>query len=78
MVGRSYCGFFDGEGSFIVNKSAGEVNWMREDDGSFMLDASVPPPGYNDEHLLTGFSQASVAHKQLGRSPGQRVGRRAG
>ena len=24
---------FDDEGSFIVNKNTGEVNWLREEDG---------------------------------------------
>ena len=35
---------FDDEGSFIINKTTGEMNWMREDDGNYMLDAWVPPP----------------------------------
>ena len=35
---------FDEEGSYIINKTTGEMNWMREDDGNYMLDAWVPPP----------------------------------
>ena len=29
---------FDSEGSYIVNKQAGELNWLRDDNGNFMLD----------------------------------------
>ena len=34
---------FDDEGSFIMNKNTGEVNWVREEDGNYMLDAWIPP-----------------------------------
>ena len=35
---------FDDEGSYIMNKRTGEMNWLREEDGNYMLDAWVPPP----------------------------------
>ena len=35
---------FDDEGSFIMNKNTGEVNWLREEDGNYTLDAWIPPP----------------------------------
>ena len=35
---------FDADGSYIVNKTTGEVNWLREDNGNFMLDVWIPPP----------------------------------
>ena len=35
---------FDDEGSFIMNKNTGEVNWLMEEDGNCMLDAWIPPP----------------------------------
>ena len=35
---------FDDEGSFIMNKNTGEVNWLSEEDGNYMLDAWRPPP----------------------------------
>ena len=35
---------FDDEGSSIMNKNTGEVNWLREEDGNYMLDAWIPPP----------------------------------
>ena len=46
---------FDEEGSFILNKSSGEINWLREDDGNYMLDVWVPPPSTYPEHELAGF-----------------------
>ena len=35
---------FDCKGSSIVNKQTGELNWLRNDNGNFMLDVWVPPP----------------------------------
>ena len=35
---------FDDEGSFIMNKNTGEVNWLKEEDGNYVLDAWIPPP----------------------------------
>ena len=35
---------FDSEMSFILNKSTGETNLLREEDGNFLLDVWVPPP----------------------------------
>ena len=46
---------FDEEGSYIINKANGEVNWMREDDGNYMLDAWVPPPGFSPTDPGLGF-----------------------
>ena len=43
---------FDDEGSFIINKTTGEMNWMREDDGNYMLDAWVPPPESSNEGFI--------------------------
>ena len=43
---------FDEEGSFIINKTTGEMNWMREDDGNYMLDAWVPPPESPNEDFI--------------------------
>ena len=34
---------FDYECSYILNKSTGETNVLREEDGNFMLDVWVPP-----------------------------------
>lgn len=34
---------FDVEGSYIMNKITGEVNWLREEDGNYMLDTYVMP-----------------------------------
>ncbi len=34
---------FDDEGSFIVNEETGEMNWLREDQGNYVLDMWIPP-----------------------------------
>ena len=34
---------FDEEGSYILNKATGELNFLREDAGNYMLDVWVPP-----------------------------------
>ena len=34
---------FDEEGSYIMNKATGEVNWMREEDGNYIMDLWVIP-----------------------------------
>ena len=34
---------FDSEGSYIVNTQAGELNWLRNYNGNFMLDVWIPP-----------------------------------
>lgn len=45
---------FDDDGSFIANKSTGEMNWLREEDGNYILDAWVPSPGQG-MHKGPGF-----------------------
>ena len=35
---------FDEEGSYIMNKVTGELNWLREQNGNYMLDVWIPPP----------------------------------
>ncbi len=34
---------FDESGSYIMHKGTGDVTWLREEDGNYMLDAWVPP-----------------------------------
>ena len=34
---------FDDEGSYVLNKVSGEVNWLREENGNYMLDTWVMP-----------------------------------
>ena len=33
---------FDDDGSFMLNKMTGELNWFREEDGNYMLDTWIP------------------------------------
>ena len=35
---------FDSDCSYIINKRTGEINWLREEQGNYMLDVWVPPP----------------------------------
>ena len=34
---------FDDEGSYVLNKLTGEVNWMREENGTYIMDLWVMP-----------------------------------
>jgi hypothetical protein len=34
---------FDDDGSYIQNKATGEINWLREEDGNYLLDVWVVP-----------------------------------
>ena len=35
---------FDEDGSYVENKTTGEINWLREEAGNYMLDLWVIPP----------------------------------
>ena len=39
---------FDDEGSYIQNKATGELNWLREENGNYILDVWVIPPSNSD------------------------------
>ena len=47
---------FDEEGSFIYSKLTGEVNVLREEEGNYMLDVWVAPPG-SDEYNELSFGR---------------------
>ena len=36
--------FDEEEGSYILNKNTGEINWLREDNGNYVMDTWVLPP----------------------------------
>ena len=38
---------FDEDGSYIENKTIGEINMLREDNGNYMLDMWVSTPASN-------------------------------
>ena len=48
---------FDSEGSYIVNKQTGEFNWLRNENGNFILNVWVPPPAAVDPYAM-GKSEA--------------------
>jgi hypothetical protein len=35
---------FDEDGSYIENKVTGEINWLREENGNYVLDLWILPP----------------------------------
>jgi hypothetical protein len=41
---------FDEDGSFMYNKTTGEINYFREESGNYMLDVWVPPNPAADFH----------------------------
>ena len=44
---------FDDDGSFVLNKMSGVVNWMREDSGNDIMDMgvmSVEGQGFSRQH----------------------------
>ena len=56
MCRSSHRVVFDDDGSYIMNKTTGEVNWMREEDGNYILDLWVIPP---KESSWWGFHRQS-------------------
>ena len=48
---------FDDDGSYVLNKSTGEINWLREEHGNYMLDTWIMPRAPYEAMLSeTGFS----------------------
>ena len=46
---------FDDEGSYIQNKATGEINWLREDNGNYVLDVTVVPGNVWHANAPSGF-----------------------
>ena len=44
ICAAGHCTVFDEDGSYIENKTTGEINMLREDNGNYMLDMWVVPP----------------------------------
>ena len=51
---------FDEDGSYIVNKATGELNWLREQNGNYMLDVWVPPPSQTSWNAWHGNEYSFV------------------
>ena len=47
-----HCVVFDEDGSYILNKIAGELNWLREGNGSYILDVWILPASLADPNAL--------------------------
>ena len=43
-----HCVVFDEDGSYILNKIAGDLNWLREDNCNYMPDVWIPPASLAD------------------------------
>jgi hypothetical protein len=41
---------FDDDGSFIFNKNTGSLDWLREENGTYVLDTYVMPKAENHFH----------------------------
>ena len=49
---------FDDEGSYVKNKATGEINWLREERGNYMLDTWImPAPAYGQLLIESGFTR---------------------
>ena len=40
---------FDDDGSYILNKATGEVTWLRQENGVYLLDVGVAPSKWRPE-----------------------------
>ena len=51
---------FHGDGSYVFNKTTKEANWLREENGNFMLDMWVVPGSWVTDSvsdMTEGFSR---------------------
>ena len=55
LIEAGHCVIFDDGGSYIYNKSTGEVNMLREDEGNYMLDVWVPPSNMKPNDVMKSF-----------------------
>ena len=44
MCDSNHVVVFDNDGSYVLNKLANEVNWLREENGNRVMDLWVAPP----------------------------------
>ena len=48
---------FDGANSFIQNKTTGEINWLREENGNYLMDLWIMPIKDLNEMKRRGFGR---------------------
>ena len=62
---------FDSDGSYVLKKTTKEVNWLREENGNFMLDMWVMPGSWvtECERHDGGFFEASLTLENRRVSP---------
>ena len=44
MCDSNHLGVFDNDGSYLLNMLTNEVNWLREENGNYVMDLWVAPP----------------------------------
>ena len=57
ICGSGHRVVFDDEGSYVQNKVTGEINWLREENGNYMLDAWIVPPSEMPTNDSAGFGR---------------------
>ncbi len=55
ICGTGHRVVFDEEGSFIQNKTTGEINWLREEEGNYILDVWIIPAADLPQDNGAGF-----------------------
>ena len=48
---------FDGQNTYIQNKVTGEVNWLREENGNYLMDLWIMPMDKLNELKHQGFGR---------------------
>ena len=59
---------FDEDGSYIMNKKSGEVTWLREENGVYLLDVQVAPANWKPEQGIPEKVMQDTAESQ-GKEP---------
>ena len=57
MISSGHRVVFDEDGSFVQNKQSGEINWLREENGNFMMDMWIMPIEVLDKMRKQGFGR---------------------
>ncbi len=57
MISSGHRVVFDEDGSFVQNKQSGEINWLREENGNFMMDMWIMPIEVLDKMRRQGFGR---------------------
>ena len=70
MVKCKHTVVFDDEGSLIRDKTTGDINWLREDNGNYMLDVWILPPDAMEQMNVNNNASSGNNHN-MGSFPRQ-------